>query len=257
MSTPTRERYGPLPSAIIANTVWTTICDNIPVMLIHPDRATNKPAPLVLWMHGRTVQKEIDPGRYLRLMRAGIAVCAIDLPGHGERYDEKLQSPDHIYQVISKMTDEIDGIVSELQQLQKFSITTKIGIGGMSGGGMVTLARLCKPHNFTCASVEATTGSWQSEHFPPEASTRNPIENLNLWPEIPFQAFHARHDEWVKIETQRKFITALKTHYQNPNLIEFIEYDRTGAPNEHAGFGRFAADAKNAQRDFFVKHLLS
>jgi len=34
-------------------------------------------------MHGRTANKELDPGRYLRLIRAGIAVCAIDLPGHG------------------------------------------------------------------------------------------------------------------------------------------------------------------------------
>ena len=57
----------------------------VPAMLSHPDWRT--PRPTVLWMHGRTVSKEIDNGRFLRFVRAGIASVSLDLPGHGERLD--------------------------------------------------------------------------------------------------------------------------------------------------------------------------
>ena len=63
----------------------------VPSLLVHPDWA--RPAPFVLWMHGRTVDKELDPGRYLRWVRAGIGACAIDLPGHGERHEAAADEP--------------------------------------------------------------------------------------------------------------------------------------------------------------------
>jgi hypothetical protein len=84
----------------------------------------------------------------------------------------------------------------------------------------------------------------------------NPIVNLSGWRELPFQAIHARHDTWVDFEGQFAFVEALRRRYRRRDLVDLIAYDRTGAPFEHAGFGRMASDAKNRQRDFLVRHLL-
>lgn len=231
-------------------------------MLIHPDWDSGLPVPMVLWMHGRTVNKEIDPGRYLRWMRAGIAACAVDLPGHGERFDPTLQEASRSFEVVRQMIDEIDHVLAAVDETHMFDLS-RLGIGGMSAGGMAALARLCDPHPFVCASVEATTGSWlhQRDHqrfrtIPPDEVQRfDPIERLNGWPEIPFQAIHARLDEWVPIEGQTAFVEALRARYRDPSAIEFVVFDRTGAPNEHSGFGKFASVAKDAQRNFFQKWL--
>jgi hypothetical protein len=33
------------------------------------------------------------------------------------------------------------------------------------------------------------------------------------------------------------------------------EFGETGAPHEHSGFGRFAAEAKDRQTEFLVRHV--
>lgn len=229
-----------------------------------PDDDRTAPVPAVLWMHGRTASKEIDPGRYLRLMRAGIGVCAVDLPGHGERFDAALQHPRHTLEVVHQMIDEIDELRDAMTSLGWID-PDRLAIGGMSAGGMAALARMCRPHPFRCASVEATTGSWDHQRHremfegrPDAVITRsNPIEHLDTWREIPFQAFHSRLDMWVSFEGQQAFVEAMRARYDDAQLVDFVVYDSTGAPFEHAGFGRLASDAKNRQRDFFSRHLLS
>jgi len=257
-----------IPAALQQNARWERIGDDrVPVMLVHPEWASDRAVPIVLWMHGRTVSKEIDPGRYLRLMRVpggGIGSCAIDLPGHGERFDPGMQSPRQAWRVLRQMIEEIDPIVDALRDRYPFDLS-RIGIGGMSLGGMAALARLTRPHAFAAASVEATTGSWahqrEREMFEPAAPDDvrrlEPIQNLDGWREIPLQAFHSRLDEWVAYEGQETFIEALRARYEDPSMVEFVVYDRTGAPNEHAGFGRKATDAKARQTDFFRRWLLA
>lgn len=234
----------------------------IPSLLVHPGWDEGRPVPVVIWMHGRTARKEIDPGRYLRLMRAGLGIVAVDLPGHGERYEAARQHPGHTLDVVLEMTDEIDTIVECVRDIPEFD-SSRLGVGGMSAGGMATLARLCRPHPFAASSVEATTGSWlhqsHREMFEghDDASYRHadPIRNLDAWREIPLQGQHATHDAWVDIGGQRAFFDALRSRYEHPEHLELIEYDRTGVPFEHAGFGRFASIAKDRQRDFFVRWL--
>lgn len=262
------ERFAQMPSALRANAKWERIAsaagESIPVMLTHPDWNKADTAPVVIWMHGRTAHKELDPGRYLRWMRAGIGACAVDLPGHGERKDDALQDPSRSFDVVRQMVREIDAIVEAIGAIPQFD-SKRISIGGMSAGGMAALSRLCQPHSLMCASVEATSGSWRHQQKlgremfrdvnESEIGRLNPIENLDGWREIPIQAIHARHDEWVSFDGQSAFMTALQMRYRDPTLIEFVEYDRTGAPGEHIGFGRMASDAKDRQRDFFKQWL--
>lgn len=253
-----------MPSSLRAAARWMRLSDaDIPVMLVHPDWDSRREVPVALWMHGRTVEKEIDPGRYLRWMRAGIGACAIDLPGHGQRHQRDLHDPFRTLDVVLQMAGEIDSIVVALGELNSFDMN-RLAIGGMSAGGMATMVRLCNEHPFTCASVEATSGSWEfqrrramfRDRSAEEIAAHNPIEHLDHWRELPFQAIHAEHDEWVDIAGQREFIEALRNRYSHPNLVELVTYEHTGAPHEHAGFGSHAADAKNRQRDFLRTWLL-
>lgn len=256
----------------------------IPVMLAHPD--WERPAPTVLWMHGRTANKELDPGRYLRWIRAGIAACAVDLPGHGERLDPALQNPDRTLDVLAQMVGEIDQVVEALADPrwthagQGLFDLDRLGIGGMSAGGMVTLRRLCDDHPFKAASVEGSTGwlgglyfpqhfpgvmgatglkRWAVTHDPSKVSGLDPFDRIASFRPIPLLALHSQADKMVPWVVQETFLNALRRQYESqgadPSWIEARTWPRTGAPQEHVGFGQVSNDAKNAQTDFFRRTL--
>jgi alpha-beta hydrolase superfamily lysophospholipase len=246
----------------------------IPAVLAHPD--WQRPAPALIWWHGRTVSKELDPGRYLRLIRAGIAVCAVDLPGHGERPGPRLHDPAHTIDVVTQAVGDIDAIIEALADPVHGAVfdLDRLALGGMSAGGMVTLRRLCDPHPFAAALVEATSGRLADLYFPPPDSGRrpwpidhprerveaiDPSHHLEGWAPIPFLAIHATTDAVVAFETQRDFVEDLRAHYRahraDPELVQLLTFTDTGAPNEHAGFGRFGNEAKNAASDFLRQSL--
>lgn len=258
--------FDQLPSSVLALSRTERLAGGaVPALVVHPhlDRATGRavrPAPLLLWMHGRTVTKELDPGRYLRLARAGIATCALDLPGHGERLEAELQEPARTLEVVERMAAEIDAVVADLAATGEFT-GARMAIGGMSAGGMATMVRLCRPHAFAAAVVECTTGSWRWQRSramfdPVRVAALDPIEHLAGWRDIPFLALHNQGDEWVPVDGQREFVDALRARSQRPTEIELHAYGPTGAPNEHAGFGRFASDAKDRATAFLVRHLV-
>ncbi|MCL4740587.1 MAG: alpha/beta fold hydrolase [Phycisphaerales bacterium] len=246
----------------------------VPALLAHPDWA--RPAPTLVWLHGRTVSKELDPGRYLRLIRAGIAVCAIDLPGHGERDGPRMHDPRHTLDVVEQAVGEIDAVVRALRAVEDGGVfdPARFAIGGMSAGGMITLRRLCEPHPFSAAFVEATSGRLTDLYFPPAGSGRkawpidhprerverlDPSRHLAGWRPIPFLAIHATTDRVVAFETQRAFIDDLRAHYaargSDPEQVRLVTFTETGAPEEHAGFGRHSNDAKIAMVEFLTTAL--
>lgn len=246
----------------------------IPALLAHPDWIT--PAPVVIWLHGRTVSKELDPGRYLRWIRAGIAACAIDLPGHGERLDASLHRPGSAPALIERALPEIDRILAALAETEggggggRFPALdlSRVAIGGMSAGGMIALRRLCDPHPFACAAVEAATGCLTRMYAarqgwtPPTPETLarvDPSLHLDSWRPIPLLALHSEADRVVPVATMREFVGLVRDRHAalgaDPESVELRTWPETGAPEEHAGFGRFSNDAKNAQTEFFRRHL--
>ena len=252
-------RLGELPTSLKRNTAHLRLGDDVPAMVVRPEQPTGRD-PLLVWMHGRTTNKELDAGRYLRLMRRGIACCALDLPGHGERHCEELQAPERIVEIVERMEAELDPVIDDLRALGGFD-PDRLAIGGISAGGMVTLLRLTRTHPFAAAAVEATTGN-RGFGAAMACEDRERLDRLDVgarleaWREIPMLALHNRHDEWISAEGQQAFIDTLRGRYRDPARIEFHVYEeRTGAPHEHAGFGRFGADAKDRQVDFLVRTL--
>lgn len=286
MSAPEDARMQGFPSALRKVARLVTVDAGgarVPTLLCHPD--WQSPAPMVLWMHGRTVSKELDPGRYLRWIRAGIGAVAIDLPGHGQRASdpeaEASRSGARSIEVIEQTLPEIDAVVSNVARGLGGDFEPGLfrddaaAIGGMSLGGMVALRRLCESHTFRCASVEGTTGWLRELYFPtmdapasplPSAS-RDPSQvaraeamaNIDGWRPLPLLAMHSEADAVVPWTGQRAFLDALRKHYEaqgaDPSMITAHTWPQTGAPSEHAGFGRFASDARTIQTEFLAGHL--
>ena len=266
-------RFAMFPSHL-AERARTVVLAGVPTLLAHPD--WENPAPVMFWMHGRTVTKELDPGRYLRWIRAGIAAVAVDLPGHGQRPGPKLHGPDTTPSVLEQMLGEIDGVLAALRASEFGALfdLTRVGIGGMSAGGMVTLRRLCDEHPFSCAAVESTTGwlselydpketqgrPWPAAHNPKQIHKLDPMLHLEGFRPIPLLALHSEADEVVPFEGMRRFIESLRSHYEavnaEPEMVELKTWPTTGAPSEHAGFGKVASEAKSLQVEFLTKHLL-
>ncbi|MGH7133063.1 MAG: alpha/beta hydrolase family protein [Phycisphaerales bacterium] len=263
----------PLPSALAAQTRFVKLGRaGVPTLLAHPDWKT--PCPTVIWMHGRTVSKELDNGRYLRWIRAGIAACAIDLPGHGERYEIDRQQPDQTLGVLAQAIGEIDGVIEALADPAfggggAFDLD-RLGIGGMSAGGMVTLRRLCDDHPFVCVAVESTAGNLEmlyggiraslvaaapAAHAPDRIEPLDPIRHIDGWRPIPLLALHSNADQVVPVECISSFIDAVRASFPTPPNPDPIlhTWDQTGAPDEHSGFGRMAAEAKTRQVEFFTR----
>ncbi len=224
-------------------------------------------------MHGRTVNKELDPGRYLRWIRAGIAACAIDLPGHGERFKEGLDSPARTLDVLERVLPEIDEVVDALAAPEFRAVFDlgRMAIGGMSAGGMAALRRLCDPHEFRCATVESTTGElarlyagsdgreWPVKHDPARVSRLDPARHLDGWRPNPILFLHNELDRVVPLAAARAFVESLRERYRGAGaqaeIVELVTFPESGAPDEHAGFGRFSNDAKNLQTEFLKRHL--
>ena len=231
----------------------------VPTLLVRND---DKPRPFILWMHGRTADKELDAGRYLRYVRRGINVCAVDMPGHGERHKEEFQEPERILEVIQAMVGELDDVLTGLGEIGGFDLNN-CAIGGMSAGGIAAIMRLLRAHPFQAVVLEATMGSWRTKRDHPifsglsevQFDDMNPVEHLQDWKEIPVLAFHNRHDQWIPYAAQFEFISAIQARYEDPDIVEFVSFDHTGAPHEHMGFGRQAAFVKEVQVEFVARHL--
>lgn len=267
------DRFSQLPRALAERTRMMRLA-GVPAIVAHPDWRT--PAPMMIWMHGRTANKELDPGRYLRWVRAGIAAVALDLPGHGERTDVQLQEAGRTLEAVQQMVGELDYVVeaiAEMPEAELFDLD-RTGCGGMSAGGMAALRRLCEGHDFACAAIEGTTGSVRDLYFPTAAGAHAPwrakasevladeldaASRLSGFRPIPLLALHTTTDRVVPIENLTGFLGLLGAEYErkgvSPSLIELRTFSHTGAPEEHAGFGKFGNDAKNAQVEFLVRQL--
>ncbi|TVQ61007.1 MAG: hypothetical protein EA379_06915 [Phycisphaerales bacterium] len=264
------ERFARFPAALAERAKSVRLASDIvdggvPTLLAHPD--WERPAPFVLWLHGRTVNKELDPGRYLRWIRAGIGACAIDLPGHGERFEKDAQRTERTLYVVEQAVAEIDAVLGALRDSEHGAAFdfSRVAIGGMSAGGMVTLRRLCDAHAFVCACVESTAGDFSrmpayEGRYPAEMTRRlDPMQNLEHWRHLPLLALHSDADEWVSVEAIRSFTETLRERAAasgaDPDDVRLHTWPETGAPAEHAGFGRMANEAKNLQSEFLTRWL--
>ena len=256
----------------------------VPVLLTHPSEGwwetgeRVEAAPVVLWFHGRTVSKELDPGRYLRWSRMGVAACAVDLPGHGEREVETMQGAESTLRVAEQAAGEIAGGCVPLRGGGGGGGVGGGGgaIGGRGAGGMVTLIRLTGAGGtryaagggegvFAGAVIEASAGDFRvmegHDFFVRERVERlNPIDHLDRVTDVvPLLAVHSALDAWVPASGMTGFVEALGERYAtlggSADDARVHLWEETGAPHEHMGFGRRTNETKQMENAFVAARL--
>ena len=87
----------------------------------------------------------------------------------------------------------------------------------------------------------------------------DPTKHLDTFRPIPLLALHSQADAIVPFAGQAEFLRTLQERYAklgaDPELVQLVSWPETGAPQEHNGFGRVAAEAKTVQVDFLSKWL--
>jgi len=199
----------------------------------------------------------------LHVLRTGRRPETEAAPGQVD--DRSRQVSEHTLATAEQASHEVDHVLDDLRDRHGDVFDfDRLGIGGMSAGGVVTLLRLCSDHPFLCASVEATIGDFEYLRGKPfyveELVQRlNPVTRLDGWRPIPLLALHSEKDEWIPVDGMRSFVEALRNMYDShgvdPGMIRLKTWPETGAPYEHAGFGKVSNEAKNIQTDFFLEHL--
>ncbi|MEO0511747.1 MAG: alpha/beta fold hydrolase [Planctomycetota bacterium] len=265
-------RFDALPASLKTTSTLRRLA-GVPAMVTLPAEDA-RPAGGVVWMHGRTAHKEIDNGRFLRLMRAGYASVALDLPGHGQRAEPGREHHDRTPGVLLEMLEELPGVIDAVRSDVPEIDADRLVIGGMSAGGMVAARACCDAHPFLGLAMESSTG-WlrklysmdiedadgprgarsHSDEIVARVDAMAALEERRLdWRTVPVLALHSAIDRTVPLACQTGFLDRVRSVYRergdDPGLVELKTWPETGAPYEHAGFGRVAGEAKSVFLDF-------
>lgn len=116
----------------------------IPVLEVVADEQRHQPLPLMIYYHGWRSAKELVLTQARKLAEAGIRVVLPDALNHGERLQPVSEIPSWTFwQSIQTNLAEFSLIVDYWRQLNLIQ-ADRIGVGGVSMGGMTTAALLTK-----------------------------------------------------------------------------------------------------------------
>lgn len=123
----------------------------IPLLEVVPEKHKNDRMPLIIFYHGWQLSKEmiLTQGRYLA--QEGFRVILPDAENHGERKREMTNIPSlTFWQSIHTNLFEFGYIVDHFQRLGLAD--DRIGVGGLSMGGITTCALLTQHPEITAAA---------------------------------------------------------------------------------------------------------
>ncbi|KRM21097.1 phospholipase Carboxylesterase family protein [Latilactobacillus graminis DSM 20719] len=116
----------------------------IPVLEVVGDADRHQPLPLVVYYHGWRSAKELVLTQARKLAAAGMRVILPDALNHGERLQPVSEVPSWTFwQSIQTNLAEFSLIIDYWRQLNLIQ-AGRIGVGGVSMGGMTTAALLTK-----------------------------------------------------------------------------------------------------------------
>lgn len=216
------------------------VVGTIPILQVVQEDKMNDRLPLIIYYHGWQSQKELTltQGRYLA--REGFRVILPDAFNHGERKNPLTDIPSlTFWQSIHTNLFEFGYIVNALQE--KDLIDDRIGVGGVSMGGMTTAALLTHHPEIKAAACIMGTPKLvayrerifkharQLDRFFPDDYNHLlnwiPEYDLSLNTDTiagrPLLFWHGTYDEIVPYQHVVDFIEENK-HLEN---IQFIEED--------------------------------
>ena len=233
---------------------------NIPILEVVDDTKIYEPMPLVIYYHGWQTSKELVLTQGRKLAQKEFRVVLPDAANHGERKTELSPIPSlTFWNSIQSNLFEFAFIVDFFENL---GVTNgKIGVGGVSMGGMTTCALLTKHPEITAAACimgspaliqyreriqfhARAAGFFLPEDYETLVSwidaydLSSQVEKLN---ERPLLFWHGTQDEKIPYEDVQQFVT----NATQPN-IQFIS-----AEEKHLVKG----DTMTLVTDFFENYL--
>ncbi len=233
---------------------------NIPILEVVDDTKIYEPLPLVIYYHGWQTAKELVLTQGRKLAHQGFRVILPDAANHGERKTERSPIPSlTFWNSIQSNLFEFAFIVDFFENL---GVTNgKIGVGGVSMGGMTTCALLTKHPEITAAACimgspaliqyreriqlhARAAGFFLPEDYESLVSWIDAYD-LSSQPEKlynrPLLFWHGTLDEKIPYEDVQQFIT----NVTQPN-IQFVS-----AEEKHLVKG----DTMTRVTDFFATYL--
>lgn len=212
----------------------------IPILEIVSEHSKEKSLPLIIYYHGWQSSKELTltQGRYLA--KAGFRVILPDAFNHGKRKQPMTDIPSvTFWQSIHTNLFEFGYIVHALQE--KNLVDNRIGVGGLSMGGMTTTALLTHHPEITAAACVMGTpklvayrdrifkhASEMDRFFPKDYEdllSWVPKYDLSLHPEKiadrPLLFWHGKQDIVIPYEHVVEFVDENK----DSSNIQFLDED--------------------------------
>lgn len=217
--------------------------------------------PLIVYYHGWRTSKELVLTQGRKLARKGFRVVLPDAQNHGERQAAVSKIPSlTFFQSIQSNLFEFEAIIDFFDRLKL--LDGKIGVGGVSMGGMTTAALLT--HHPEISAAACIMGSPSLIEYRQDLKNNlkkihrklpRDYDDLTSWietydlsknyekiPSVPLFFWHGIHDEKIPFKETDRFVRA----YKNENIIF------------HAANERHLVKGATMDRvtDFFAENLL-
>ena len=199
---------------------------DIPILEVTVDRLRNKPLPTIIFYHGWQMTKKLVLTQGRRLAAKGFRVVLPDSKHHGERYQAMSLVPSlAFWQTIQANLFEFEFIVKHYQKRQLI-LNDRLGVGGISMGGMTTAALLTHHSEIkTAACVMGTPDLLAYQNYLQQALidydrfVPSDYSHLLSWVSYynlatqpgklgdrPLFIWHGRQDERVPFESVEQFV---------------------------------------------------
>ena len=197
----------------------------IPVLEVVPEDLVYEAVPLVVYYHGWQTRKELVLTQGRKLAAKGMRVILPDADNHGERL--RPVSPIISQTFWSSIYSNLFEFEYLLDYFRKLNLVTdKIGVGGVSMGGMTTCALLTQHPEITAAAcVMGTTSPVKYRDYMLRRGAKEGVKlpkdfvhllswvedyDLSQHPETlekrPLYFWHGRQDEKIPFEEVAAFV---------------------------------------------------
>ncbi|AEE97195.1 alpha/beta hydrolase family protein [Mahella australiensis] len=216
------------------------------------DRRNNK--PMVIIIHGWSARKEnmLFPAYFLA--QSGFFVIAPDAYGHGERKTDALKEPLSILMnAIAITADDINTLIDNYTDDDRVD-TTRVGLAGVSMGGIITYSYIVKKDRkvkaavslistpdisaaldssskealFKMAGIDLHDDDSKAKEILKIAEAIQPAKHYQDINGLPLLILNGTADPLIDIENVRKFYNFMKPIYYDAEAIQMIEYPDVG-----------------------------
>lgn len=208
---------------------------DITYLAVEPEKADSE-TRLVLCLHGLHSDKESMLETAYRFARRGFRAVAVELALHGEREGAATRAKGLETGYTATMTRIIEGSVADIVALLDHFGSGRVGVHGLSMGGVVAFAAVLADPRLATASIAMGSPDWvgilESMGVPPdhpqmvEIRQASPLSRAAGFAPRPLLMLHGDLDETVPIDGVLHLHEKLTPLYsEEPDRLDLVVYE--------------------------------